>query len=58
MATLTITQITAVSLTPNPVNINTAFTASVTVAEKIITLQPEPAYSGEYYSGEIAAQGG
>jgi hypothetical protein len=58
MATLTITQITAVSLTPNPVSINTAFTASVTVAEKIITLQPEITYCGEHYAGETYVQGG
>lgn len=58
MATLTITQITAVSLTPNPVSINTAFTASVTVTEKIITLQPEITYSGEHHSGETYSQGG
>jgi hypothetical protein len=58
MATLTTTQITAVTLSPNPVSINAAFRAAVAVSEKTITLQPEPAYSGEYYSGEIAAQGG
>ena len=58
MATLTITQITDVSLAPNPVNINSALKVTATVTEKLITLQPEPAYSGEYYSGEIAAQGG
>lgn len=58
MPTLTITQITAVTLSPNPVSINAAFRAAVTVSEKTITLQPEPVYSGEYYSGEIAAQGG
>ncbi|HHW90926.1 MAG TPA: hypothetical protein GX745_08510 [Clostridiales bacterium] len=58
MATLTITQITDVSLAPNPVSINTAFTVSVTVTEKVITLQPEITYCGEHYAGETYVQGG
>lgn len=58
MATLTITQITDVSLTPNPVSINAAFTASVTVTEKVVTLQPEITYCGEHYAGETYVQGG
>ena len=58
MAALTITQITAVSLAPNPININSALKVTATVTEKIITLQPEITYSGEHYSGETYAQGG
>jgi hypothetical protein len=58
MATLTVINITAVSLSPNPVNINSALKVAATVTEKIITLQPEITYSGEHYSGETYAQGG
>lgn len=58
MPTLTVTRITEVVLSPNPVSINASFRAAATVTETVITLQPEPAYSGEYYSGEISAQGG
>lgn len=58
MAALTITQITAVSLTPNPVKINSTLNVTATVTEKIITLQPEITYSGEHYSGETYSQGG
>lgn len=58
MATLTVINITAVSLSPNPVNINSALAVSVTAMETTITLQPEVAYSGDFYSGETYAQGG
>lgn len=58
MATLTVTQITAVSLVPNPVNINAALAVAVSVTEQTITLQPKITYSGEHYSGETYAQGG
>lgn len=58
MPTLVVTQITAVSLTPNPVKINSTLNVAATVTEEIITLQPEITYSGEHYSGETYAQGG
>ena len=58
MATLTVINITAVSLVPNPVNINSALAVSVTATETTITLQPEITYSGEHYSGETHSQGG
>ena len=58
MPTLTVTQIAAVSLAPNPVNINSALKVAATVTEKIITLQPEITYCGEHYAGETYAQGG
>ena len=58
MATLTITQITAVSLAPNPVSINSTLSVAVTVTEKTIALQPEITYSGDFYSGETYAQEG
>ncbi len=58
MATLTVINITAVSLTPNPVDINKSLAVSVTATETTITLQSEITYSGEHYSGETYAQGG
>ena len=45
--------ITAVSLLPNPVNINSALDITVTAVDEALTLIEEIAYSGEHYSGEI-----
>lgn len=58
MPTLTTVDITAVTLSPNPVNINSALKISVTAKENTITLQPEITYSGDFYSGENYSQGG
>jgi len=58
MATLSLVNVTAVSISPNPANINTSFAVAVTVAESTITLVPEIAYCGECFSGETYTQGG
>lgn len=58
MPTLTIVNITAVTLAPNPVNINSALNISVTAAESTVTIQAEIAYSGDFYSNETYVQGG
>lgn len=58
MPTLTSVEVTAVQLTPNPVNFNAALRVTVTAVETSIELPPEIAYSGECYSGENYAQGG
>lgn len=58
MPSITIMQITSVSLSPNPVNINSSLAVAVAVTETTVTLQPEIAYSGDCYSGETYSQGG
>lgn len=45
--------ITAASLLPNPVSINSAFKISITAVDEALKLIEEIAYSGEHYSGEI-----
>lgn len=45
--------ITAVSLLPNPVNINSALNIAVTAVDQSMVLIEEIMYSGEHYSGEI-----
>lgn len=58
MSALTIMQITAVSLIPNPVNINSSLAIKVTVTESTVTLLAEPTYSGDCFSGDAYSQGG
>lgn len=58
MPTLTVVSISSVSLSPNPVNINSALGITVVASETVITLQAEPTYCGDYYSGETNSQGG
>lgn len=50
--TLLIPQIDSVSITPNPVNQNTAFLIAVAVSEIEQILEPIIMYSGTFYSGE------
>ena len=45
--------ITAVSLFPNPANINSALNITVTAVDQSMILIEEIMYSGEHYSGEI-----
>lgn len=53
--TITLPEITAVNLTPNPVNAQALFTISVAVTEISKILYPEWSYSGELYAGEQEA---
>ena len=50
---ITIPEISAAAITPNPVDMNRQATLTVTVTERIIQLQPEIYYSGDLYSGEV-----
>lgn len=52
MATINIPKITAISISPNPVPINTAYTVSVSVSNETITTTPIDRRSGDYYVGE------
>lgn len=50
--TITVPEITAVTLSPNPVSTQALLKLSVTVTEVKKILYPEWSYSGELYSGE------
>lgn len=50
--TITLPKITAVTITPNPVNAKASFILSVKVTEISKTLTPKPFMSGEVYAGE------
>lgn len=50
--TLLVPQIDAVTITPNPVNQNTAFVLAISVSEIEEILEPILIYSGTFYSGE------
>lgn len=44
--------VTAVSISPNPVNFSATFTVAVTITEVDVTLYPEIRPCGELYCGE------
>ena len=50
--TLLVPQIDTVTITPNPVNQNTAFLLAISVSETEEILEPILIYSGTFYSGE------
>lgn len=50
--TVTIPEITAAVITPNPASINTSALVQITVTDTTKTLYPHPFYSGEIYCGE------
>ena len=50
--TITVPEITAVELTPNPVDAKAQYTILVTVIEKTIELSPYWYYAGDIYTGE------
>ena len=43
----------AAVIAPNPVNMNTSFSLSVSLSEKIVTLEPYYYYSGDIHAGEV-----
>lgn len=45
--------VTSVTITPNPVDMNTRFLLSVVVSEISVTLDEEKIHSGELHSGEV-----
>ncbi len=51
--TVQVPAITAVSIAPNPAQINRAITIAVTITERSVTLSPEERFSGELYLGEV-----
>ncbi len=50
--TITVPVITAVTLSPNPVSINSALTITATVTEQTVTLEETYPYCGEINCGE------
>lgn len=50
--TITLPEITAVSISPNSVITGASILITVTVTEVTKTLYPEPIYTGECYAGE------
>ena len=53
--TTLIPQITAATITPNPVGTGASFKLSVAVTDKQVELDPVWYFSGEIYSGETEA---
>ena len=49
----TIPEIVSASFSANPTQINAKIILTVVVTEKVIVLEPEIRYSGEFYSGEV-----
>lgn len=52
MTTLLKPSIDGVTITPNPVNQNTAFLIAISVSEIEIILEPTTVYCGTFYCGE------
>ena len=50
--TITLPEITAVTIAPNPANAKEQITLTIKVIERSVTLEPEPYRSGEVRSGE------
>ncbi len=49
---VTVPKITAITITPNPVGINTGFTISAAASDVELILTPQLRYSGTFYAGE------
>ena len=52
---VSVPDITAATITQNPVNVRATFKISVTVAEKTIELDPVWYFAGDLYAGEEEA---
>ena len=50
---ISIPEIVSAKFSANPAQINTSIVLTVVVTEKVIALEPEIRYSGEFYSGEV-----
>ena len=50
---ITMPEIVSATFSANPAQINKNIVLSVVVTEKVIVLEPEIRYSGEFYSGEV-----
>lgn len=50
---VSIPEIVSAAFSVNPAKINEKIVLTVVVTEKVIVLEPEKRYSGEFYSGEV-----
>ncbi len=50
---ITMPEIVSATFSANPAQINKNIVLSVVVTEKVIVLEPEIRYSGEFYLGEV-----